>query len=293
VPETLARGQDLTLRFGMKTDVGLKRRVNEDSCLASAPVFIVADGMGGHSAGDLASQATIAAFQPLAKRQDIWFEDIEDCLLQAHRSVSELSAQAPRGAGSTVAGAIIVADGHAPEWVFFNVGDSRVYRLSGTDLEQITRDHSIVQERVDRGELSPNEAFGYEGRNVITRAVGAEHSSADFIRRPVVHGERIMICSDGVCGLLSHEALRAGLILNGGPQETANLLISQALAAGGSDNATVIVVDVLAGGLVVDDEMSTTQALFIQRGIERSVEVSAVSEDFDDTHEIRPRSRRG
>ncbi len=237
----------LRLTVGTHTDAGRRRAVNEDSLLARNPVFVVADGMGGHDAGDRASAAVVGAFAPLVGRT-VSADEVAATVQAAHTAVAELAATTARGAGSTLTGVIAVEHDGQLRWLVVNVGDSRVYRLLNDRLEQLTVDHSVAQELVDAGELAREDMSRFSGRNVITRAMGEERSPADFWLLPVITGERLLVCSDGLSSEVSDEALRAGLTLGGTAEQTAQALVAQALAAGGRDNITVIVIDVVAGG---------------------------------------------
>lgn len=236
------------LRHNARSDVGHKRVVNEDSVLAEHPVFIVADGMGGHEAGDLASAAVVEAFRSLVGNTDVKPEDVVAAVARAQTTVERISAGRARGAGTTLSGIVLVNEASHPAWLVLNVGDSRVYRLSQGDLSRITVDHSLVQEMLDAGTLAASEAADYVGRNVITRAIGASDSRADYWMHPVVAGERLLVCSDGLSGELSDEGLRAVLTMGGAVEDTATELLTQALVHGGRDNITLIVVDVLSSG---------------------------------------------
>ena len=242
------RPERLLISAGARTDVGRRRSVNEDSLLAEFPVFLVADGMGGHEAGDRASAAVVEAFRPLVGREDLVPADVVRAIARAHELVHEISAGTDRGAGSTVTGVVVVQQDGTRRWLVFNLGDSRVYRLLGDELEQLTVDHSVAQELVDQGRLRREEMASYEGRNVITRAVGADQSDADYWLMPIVTGERILICSDGLTGEVADAALRAGLALSGATQQTADVLVDQAVRNGGRDNVSVVVLDVVSGG---------------------------------------------
>ncbi len=245
--ETLAQNP-VVLRYQAHTDVGHKRAVNEDSVLADHPVFIVADGMGGHEAGDLASAAIIEAFRPLVGLADVRPEQVVAAVGQAQTAVEQISAGRARGAGSTLTGMVLVNEQTQPAWLVLNVGDSRVYRLSGGELSRITHDHSLVQEMLDAGTLAPEEAADYVGRNVITRAIGAADARANYWMHPVIAGERLLVCSDGLSGELVDEVLRALLTMAGSVEATAHELLTQALLNGGRDNVSLIVIDVLNSG---------------------------------------------
>lgn len=237
----------VVLNVASLTDTGLKRTANEDSVLDASPVFLVADGMGGHEAGDRASAAVVAAFEPLRGRA-VEVDDVRDALSRAADVVEGIAAAHKRGAGSTVTGVALVEHEGSPHWLVFNVGDSRVYRHHGNELVQLTIDHSLGQELVDAGELRAEDLASFSQRNVITRAIGAPDSTADSWLLPVVDGERLLLCSDGLSGEVSDEAIRATLTMNGRPETAATALVRRALQAGGRDNVSVVVIDVVSGG---------------------------------------------
>lgn len=249
MPSVPTAARPLQLSAGARTDRGLRRAANEDAYLAEYPVYVVADGMGGHDAGDRASAAVIDAFRPLLGRHDLTPADVTEAVRAAHRAVSAIARRSPRGAGSTLTGVVAIAQGEARRWLVVNIGDSRVYRLLSNRLDQLTVDHSVAQELVEAGRLTRDGMSTYQGRNVITRAVGDDASEADYWLLPIVTGERLLICSDGLSGELPDEALRAGLSLGGATAQTAHTLVGQAVERGGRDNVTAIVVDVLAGGV--------------------------------------------
>lgn len=261
----------VSITCGTRTDVGLKRSVNEDSLLAEWPVFLVADGMGGHHAGDVASAAVIAEFRKLVGRT-LELPDVASALDRAHKAVRTIAAHVARGAGSTLTGVVQLEHEGQPHWLVLNVGDSRVYRMFSTELRQLTTDHSMLQELLDDGRMTAAERDGFARKNVITRAVGAENSPTDYWLHPVVTGERVLVCSDGLTGELPDEAIRARLTLGGAPQQTADLLLGQALERGGRDNITLIVVDVIAGG--AGAEHADSSALF-----------DSISQTIDSRHE--------
>ena len=253
-----APGATLTIRSGSATDVGLRRKVNEDSLVVGHPMYAVADGMGGHDAGDKASQAVIAQLSAIVGRENLTPDDVADAIDAAHGSVRLVAEGRPRGAGSTLTGAAVVIQHERPHWLIFNIGDSRVYRLRGHDFGQLTVDHSIAQELVDEGKLAREDMASYEGRNVITKAVGADYSDADFWLYPVVSGERLLMCSDGLSGELTDDAMARILLDEPDPQEAADALLQQALTNGGRDNVTVVVVEIVEGGAgaEIDEETS-------------------------------------
>lgn len=246
----------VVLNVASLTDTGLKRTANEDSVLDASPIFLVADGMGGHEAGDRASAAVVAAFEPLRGRE-VELDDVRDALSRAASVVEDIAAGHKRGAGSTVTGVALLEHEGTPHWLVFNVGDSRVYRHHGNELTQLTVDHSLGQELVDAGELRAEDLASFSQRNVITRAIGAPDSTADSWLLPVVDGERLLLCSDGLSGEVSDEAIRATLTMNGRPETAATALVRRALHAGGRDNVSVVVIDVVSGGARTRTEEGT------------------------------------
>lgn len=237
-------GARVTLAWAGATDVGHRRAVNEDSLVLVPPVFAVADGMGGHSAGDRASSAAVERLAALA---DVVGESaIGDALTLAANDIDALAVGLPLGAGTTVTGAVLDLSRVRPAFLVFNVGDSRVYSFVRNELVQVTRDHSVVQELVDAGIIEPHEAEGHPESNVITRALGfRENPNPDFWTIPLVEGLRLLLCSDGLTKELDAARIRLHMAARLTAVETANALVDAALAAGGRDNVTVIVIDVV------------------------------------------------
>ena len=230
--------------WGSATDRGRVRRLNEDALLAEAPVFVVADGMGGHAAGDVASRVTVAEFARLAGRETVTHVDVQDCFLRAARSVRE-SVGAGRTGGTTVAGVAVAESGGDPYWLVFNVGDSRVYRLSDGALTQISVDHSVVQELVDSGRLRPEDAERHLDRHAVPRAVGTGAvPNPDYWLLPAGAADRLLLCSDGLTQELDDDGIRFLLMAQPDPQSAAQILVQAAVEAGGRDNVTAVVVDV-------------------------------------------------
>jgi len=240
--------------WGSATDRGRVRRLNEDALLAQPPVFLVADGMGGHAAGDVASRVAVAEFATLAGRDAVTHDDVQDCFLRAARGVRE-AVGAGRTGGTTVAGVVPTGSDGEPYWLVFNVGDSRVYRLADGALEQVSVDHSIVQELIDTGRLRPQDAEAHPDRHVITRAVGTGAvPNPDYWLLPAGPADRVLICSDGLTQELDDDAIRFLLMDQPDPQAAAEILVQAAVEAGGRDNVSVVVVDVGAGPASVVDE---------------------------------------
>jgi serine/threonine protein phosphatase PrpC len=236
----------VVLSWGTATDVGHRRQMNEDSYIAVPPVFAVADGMGGHAAGDLASDAVVNRLQTAAKNGFVTPAAIGLSLAQAAHDIAHLDGTALVGAGTTVTGVALTVSGDDPYFAVFNVGDSRVYRWFEDEFEQVTVDHSVVQELVDSGAITRRQAETHPDSNVITRAVGFnEPPMPDYWMLPVEPGVRMLACSDGLTKELSEERIQALVAAGSPPEATAKALVQEALEAGGRDNVTVVIVDVI------------------------------------------------
>lgn len=255
----------IVARAGAATHTGLRRRVNEDSYLAEAPLFLVADGMGGHDAGDRASAAVVSEFSRLVGEPSLAIDQVRTALRRARTRVEAIASDG-RAAGTTLTGVVIADVGGVGYWLTVNVGDSRTYRFSNGLLEQISVDHSVVQELVDAGVLTGADASADSRRNEITRAIGAgSDGQADYWMVPAEPGDRILVCSDGLSGELSAAQLRDILSDEHDPQDAATRLIHEALLRGGRDNITAIVVDaVLVSGH--DDDMFDTAPAGARQG---------------------------
>lgn len=237
----------LTLQWGSATNTGLLRTNNQDSVLAAAPVFVVADGLGGHAAGEVASQLAVQAFAPLAYKPEVTRADVVGAVAEAHARILAHAEADPSTAqmGTTISGVAVVWFGDAMHWLAFNVGDSRVYRVEPDRLVQVTVDHSEVQQLIDAGQLAAEDAETHPRRNVVTRALGiSRDATPDCWVFPAVPGERLLLCTDGLTKELGdHEILAA---LEGATASTgAEQLVAAALDHGGRDNVTVVVVDAL------------------------------------------------
>ncbi|MET3769998.1 protein phosphatase [Marisediminicola sp. UYEF4] len=240
------QGQSVGLSWGAATDIGRKRTLNEDSFLAEAPFFVVADGMGGHASGDIASAAVV---RRLAEEGSADFAEPEQIMTALRIATADITLAADDddlGVGTTATGAVLTLVDSEPYWAVFNIGDSRVYQLIEGELTQVTVDHSVVQELVDAGLLAQDEAEFHPDANIITRAVGFNaEPMADLWMLPARTGLRLLICSDGLTREVNDVALRETLNAGFGPQETATTLVDAALAAGGRDNITLVIVDVV------------------------------------------------
>ena len=251
---------DVELHHGAASEVGLVREINEDAFLVSPPIFVVADGMGGHDRGDVASRIVVEEFAALAEAgydPTRGPEAISATLRSSQHRIAEYDArQRAEGAhgftaGTTAVIALLVEQSTEPMWLLANLGDSRIYRYNDAVLEQVSVDHSVVQELIDAGTITAAEAAVHPERHVITRALGGEGSTeADFFVLPLTGAERLLLCSDGVSGMIDDAAIAAILGRTSDPRDAADRVVAAAVAAGGRDNATAVVVDVV--GLVPD-----------------------------------------
>jgi PPM family protein phosphatase len=251
-------GPGLSLSYGYGTDRGLRRELNEDSFIASDPVFAVADGMGGHEAGEIASGMCVRALAAMPQlatgERSVTAAVLQQYLLRADSSIREATGAR---AGTTLTGAVVVEQMGMPYWLVLNIGDSRTYRLSQGHFAQVSVDHSEVQELVDAGEITPAQATVHPRRHVVTRALGTgDETEADYWLLPVEEGDRILICSDGLTGELTDDHIHRILSTVAHPQDAVDALIQAALRNGGRDNVTVIVVD--ARNVMNDAGIATT-----------------------------------
>ena len=228
--------------YGAATSMGRVRQVNEDSYLAVPPLFVVADGMGGHGAGDLASRIAIEEMSACVALRPLFAEAVLTALEHANRHIIERDPVNRMGTTATGLAALETAGGD--HLMVFNIGDSRVYRLSGDRLEQLTVDHSEVQELVLAGVITREQARTHPRRNVVTRALGSDVGLLpDHWLLPAIGGDRYLICSDGLFSELPDDVILL-LLAVGTPQEAAEALVAAANDAGGRDNVTAIVVDI-------------------------------------------------
>jgi protein phosphatase len=240
-------GSTARLSWGARSDVGLVRSHNEDSFLVRAPLFAVCDGMGGHAAGEVASAIAV---QSLADQAPMNADDIllgaavEAANTAVIKGASEGKGKA--GMGSTCT-CLLIEDDHM---AIAHVGDSRLYLLHRGTLVRLTHDHSYVEELVDAGEITADEARVHPSRSVITRALGSDPDMyADHFTLNVSTEDRLILCSDGLSSMIEDSEIEAIAVSSATPQAAADNLVAAALTAGGHDNVTVIVVDVIDDGL--------------------------------------------
>ena len=238
------------MRVYAATDVGREREVNQDYIFCSMePVgklpnlFIVADGMGGHKAGDLASRYTVETFiaSVKASHSDNPITIINDAIVEANGRLLEKAeeSEAYNGMGTTLVVCTIIGE----SMYVANVGDSRLYLYDGK-LSQITRDHSLVEEMVSLGRLERSEARNHEKKNVITRAVGgSKEIMADFFEAELTAGNRIIMCSDGLSNMVEDDEIEQVLADNASVEEKTKKLLDRANENGGRDNIAIIIVE--------------------------------------------------
>jgi serine/threonine protein phosphatase PrpC len=220
---------------------------NQDAYCTGPPVFAVADGMGGHCAGDVASREVVAALLPLVGRVPVTAAMLTACLSDARARITRIAVDGGRPPGSTLSGVIATRVDGVPSWLVVNIGDSRTYRLDSDALRRLSVDHTVVQELIDRGAFPPSAASSHPARNLLTRALlaGAEHP-ADISVLPMRTGDRMLVCSDGLTGDLDDGFIAEVLRTTSDPQVAAESLIRAAIDVGGHDDLTALVVDVLA-----------------------------------------------
>ena len=236
------KDQSLIMQSASASHVGMVRKLNEDSYISRDEIGLwsVADGMGGHQAGDMASQMVVGSLESIPPYRDIadLLHTTRLALNKANSDLISLDSQFDKGRvpGSTVV-ALMILDGKAAVlWA----GDSRIYRLRAGLLEQITRDHSHVQELVDQQLIKPEEAESHPMANVITRAVGIEEPlDLETLHLDVMDGDRFLLCSDGLSRLLSREEIQ-DLMHTQEQEESVNALLQTALTRGAPDNVTVV-----------------------------------------------------
>ena len=252
-------GSNSFISWGARSDVGLVREHNEDSFLLRTPLFAVCDGMGGHAAGEVASSIAVKVIGEEAPNT------ADDVLLGAAiEAANQAVIEAPQkgigkpGMGSTASAIFIEGN----QMAVAHVGDSRIYLLHHGTLVRVTHDHSYVEELVDSGQITADEARNHPSRSVVTRALGSDPEMyADHFTLEVSDGDRIILCSDGLSSMILDDEIESIAVSNITPQNAADSLVSAALTAGGADNITVIVVDILDDGLVEKNRRRFTRGI--------------------------------
>jgi len=237
------------LRWGAATDVGRLRSVNEDSVLTATPLFAVADGMGGHAGGEVASDVALTTLEDRFAAEPRTTQALVQAVRDANTAIYERALVEPNlhGMGTTLTGVALVERDGNERLAVVNVGDSRTYVVQDGILQQITRDHTYVEDLVAAGEITADEARFHPRRHIITRALGIDPDvQVDAWEAPAAAGDRYLVCSDGLFNEVDDGQIAAVLTGTEDPQYAADTLIELANAAGGRDNISVIVVDVVA-----------------------------------------------
>ncbi|WP_020499436.1 PP2C family protein-serine/threonine phosphatase [Sciscionella marina] len=234
----------LVLNYVARSDRGLVRSNNQDSVYAGPRLLAVADGMGGHAAGEVASKVVIAALAPLDDDDpgDDLLGELRDATFAGNGAISELVASDPDmdGMGTTLTAVLFAGT----RLGLVHVGDSRAYLYRNGQLTQITHDDSFVQSLVDEGRITEDEAQNHPQRSLLLRALTGHEVEPNLTIRTTQAGDRYLLCSDGLSGFVSHETLTETIKMPD-PQECADRMIELALRAGGPDNVTVIIADVV------------------------------------------------
>lgn len=236
-----------TLRSGSATDVGRVRSSNEDWKLENETLFAVADGLGGHVGGEIASRTAVEVLKEAFFQRGSSTASLTQAVREANHAVFERSRTEPalRGMGTTLT-VLALVDEEDDQLAVAHVGDSRAYLFRAGQLTQLTEDHSLVEEMIRSGELRSEDAALHPHRHVVTRALGIEPEvDADVRHLSPRAGDRVLLCSDGLINEVEEAEIAAALARTPDPAQTATELVSEARAHGGNDNITVVIVDVL------------------------------------------------
>jgi protein phosphatase len=231
------------MKIGAKTDKGKVREQNEDSYGYEGQLFVLADGMGGHSAGEIASAIAVQTILATDFSADSPDNTLREAVYQANQAILQAVEQDPtqHGMGTTVA----VLCFYNNTAYCTHIGDSRIYHYSKGSLLQLTSDHSLVAELVKSGSLTVAEAKNHPQRNILTHALGTETMpELEITQVPALPGDKFLLCSDGLCGLLEESQILEGVSAGDEPQVIADHLVALANDAGGTDNITVILIEI-------------------------------------------------
>ena len=288
----------------ISSDCGLVRDSNEDAGFADPWLLLVADGMGGHQAGEVASEITVSTIRNACTPAPIGandtdlahphLSDLVKAVVDANSAIFRASLDDPekQGMGTTVTALSVIADPTDPDHPFalglVNVGDSRTYVFRSGRLRQVSKDHSFVQDLIDQGQITKEEARYHPRRNIVTRALGIEPDvQVDSARLPMIKGDRYLLCSDGLVDEVTDDDIALILAANADPQAAADALVQAANDNGGHDNITVIVADVLEG----DDISTPTEEYDVDEIFGRDEitgEIDLIEIDADPGHEPTP-----
>jgi PPM family protein phosphatase len=253
-----------SLRSGSATDIGRVRTSNQDVALEGPDLYAVADGMGGHAGGEVAARLAVDTLRSSFQRQPS-VEGLRRAVAEANRAVWRQSQTESglRGMGTTLTATALVRDAQGrPVIALANVGDSRAYVYSNGQAVQVTADHSLAEEKVRHGEMTEAEAAVHPHRHILTRALGvASDVDVDLWELSLQHGDRILLCSDGLTNEIADERISETLDTVDDPREAARTLVRAAVEHGGNDNVTVVVLDVIADDVGVGVAAGTEGAL--------------------------------
>ncbi|KXT55768.1 protein phosphatase [Gordonia sp. QH-12] len=253
---------DVVVDWAVVCHVGRVREANEDAALAVPGRYIVADGMGGHDSGELASEAALLtlAQAPVGESSADTRRDIAELLEKAQERIGEFGTETGRRAGTTATGVVLAIEDGVPNWVAFNIGDSRTYLYSAGELRQVSVDHSQVQELVAAGYLTSEQARVDPRRNVITRALGAGMTVpvADYFAFAAADGDVVLLCSDGLDGELSDDEIAVILEASPDNEVAAAALVEAALESGAHDNVTVVVLSATRPAAAAEPDPNAT-----------------------------------
>ena len=232
------------VEWGVATHIGAGHERNQDAYCAQPPVFVVADGVGGHTDGELASREVVQALLTLSGQVAVDVETLTEALRDARERIGRIPSSGGRPPGSTLSGVIVTQVDGRPSWMVVNIGDSRTYRLDSAGLNQVTVDHSVVQQLIDSGAVVQAARRELPFRNLLTRALFADADHRpDVSVLPVAGGDRVLACSDGVHGAFDASVIEQVLRAHRDPQTAADELVKMAVEADGHDDMTAVVVD--------------------------------------------------
>ncbi len=236
-----------------KTDKGKIRKINQDTCLTyldqnrNAAIMVVCDGMGGAKAGNIASEMAAEIFMESAKKSLDEENNVTDIMQQINEAVKEANAQVYKrsisdpecsGMGTTLVAAIVTNGGT----VIVNIGDSRAYHVTSEHIKQITKDHSVVEDMIDRGDLKRSEASSHPNRNLITRALGTSlNTKPDIFFLNIQEGNHLLLCSDGLSNLISEDDMKTEVLSGADVQTKCDRLVKAANDKGSPDNVTAVI----------------------------------------------------
>jgi protein phosphatase len=266
--------------WGAATDVGRVRHINQDSLVARFGLYAVADGMGGHTAGEVAAEIAVEVFE--THGAIVSTQDLIQAVHAMNAAIMERADAEPElsGMGTTLCALALVVNGEQERLALANVGDSRIYVYAGDELQQLTEDHSLVAQLVRDGTLTESQADRHPQRNVLTRALGIDPDVAvDAWEVLPFAGDRFVLCSDGLSNELTDDQIAAVLRRLADPQEAANELVRLANENGGRDNITVVVVDIIGGERTDSGASSVTkQRVPDMAGFETAMDVQPVDD---------------